>query len=1199
MGLRKTTMKTANTSSQKMNGKPLERARAALQAGEAKEVEKNALAVLKNAPRNAEALEMLAMAKLLQGHAEAAQGLLRDVVAISPENLNATINLGNILISAKKYQEALVVFDTALKQQPRRAHFHVSRGVVLDALDRHDESLQSYAAALQIEPDNADALSNSGTLLGKLNRHAEAIACYQHALTARPDFPEALNNLAVSFAQLGRREEALDCYGKALVLKPGYADALKNRTELLALMGRNERALEGYDALIALQPAVAELHNNRGTVLSALNRHQESLPGYEEALRLKPDYPDALNNRGIALAALNRFEDALQCFRSAIQLQPDYVTAHWNEALTLLRLGQFREGWQKHEWRWKKPEFKQYTYNFTQPLWLGKEALEGKTLLLLAEQGYGDVIQFCRYIPMIEARGAKVLLFVPEALGVLLQTSFPRASVFSKVAAFPHFDFYCPILSLPLAFGTLVETIPANLPYLLPPADRLPRWRGRIGNGLRVGLVWAGSASHKNDINRSIRLADFGKLMNLEGIRFFVLQKELSGEEREVLSNLPAATLLGDELKDFADTAAAIANLDLVITVDTSVAHLAAALGKPTWILLSRVADWRWMPGRTDSPWYPDARLYWQEEIGAWTPVLQRVVQDLRRFCPQPIAAQKPAAIGSDDAIKTALDFLRNGNPADAEAICAAVLLIDPGHFDAHQLMGTLLLQQKKIGKAIEHFEIAVNLKPENVDALTNLSGALRLDNRHQEALHLYDRASSLAPDSPAIPTNRAVSLIALKRYPEALSSIDIALARDPRNIAALNNRGVILNQTRRYLEALDCFDAALRIKPDYVDAVNNRGLSLIALNRLKEAEESYARLLRKHPGYEVGWSNRGLALASLNRNQEALECFHQALASNPEYVDAHWNQSLISLVLGNFAEGWAKYEWRWKKPEFAPHKREFHLPLWTGKEDLRGRTLFVHYEQGFGDVIQFVRYLDLLDAAGAKVLLSVPVALRKLVESSFPKVAVYCEAEVLPPFDYHCPMLSLPLAFSTTLETIPSRSPYLQVPEDHLAHWAAVIPSGKALKIGIVWSGNPAHQNDHNRSISVARLQALLQTHGCHFYALQKEVCEEDRKLLQQDGVAILGDRFSDFSDTAAAIMQLDLVISVDTSVAHLAGALGKPLWLLLPFAPDWRWLLEREDSPWYPSARLFRQAAPGNSDAQVESLTAALAVLAASRGD
>jgi Tetratricopeptide repeat/Glycosyltransferase family 9 (heptosyltransferase) len=323
---------------------------------------------------------------------------------------------------------------------------------------------------------------------------------------------------------------------------------------------------------------------------------------------------------------------------------------------------------------------------------------------------------------------------------------------------------------------------------------------------------------------------------------------------------------------------------------------------------------------------------------------------------------------------------------------------------------------------------------------------------------------------------------------------------------------------------------------------------------------------------YAEAFNNRGVALQEQKRLDEALTSYDQAIVLKPDYADAHWNFSLLRLLTGDFERGWAESEWRWKNASLDLSERTFSQPLWIGAEAIDGKTLLLHHEQGLGDAIQFCRYVPLVAARGARVVLEVDRPLRQLMSGLAGVSHCLCKGEALPNFDMHCPLLSLPLAFGTLLETIPSTTPYLSVPAP-VQDWEAKLGPKDRLRVGLVWSGNPRHRDDIKRSIELNALSSLFDV-AATFVSLQKELRAGDAALLRErSDIISLGQSFENFADTAALISCLDLVISVDTSVAHLAGALGRPVWILLPFVPDWRWLLDRDDSPWYPTARLFRQ--------------------------
>jgi tetratricopeptide (TPR) repeat protein len=433
----------------------------------------------------------------------------------------------------------------------------------------------------------------------------------------------------------------------------------------------------------------------------------------------------------------------------------------------------------------------------------------------------------------------------------------------------------------------------------------------------------------------------------------------------------------------------------------------------------------------------------------------------------------------------------------------------------------------------------------------------------------------------------------------QALKFMAAAMKANPGSADIKSNYGFILQKLERHEEALIYFNRALLTRPDYISALLNRGTSLYHLNRPAEALASFDRLLALDPSNVQALNNRANALHELNRFDECLASFAETLSRAPDYAEAHWNEALVRLLLGDFERGWKKYEWRWKSENHKHQRRDFVQPLWLGAERLAGRTILVHAEQGFGDTLQFMRYLPRLAARGAEVIFEVQPSLHRLLSGAKGASRVIARGEPLPRFDLHCPIMSLPLAFNTSLDTIPAEVPYLDAPIDRLHMWDARLPPSGKLRVAFAWAGNATHERDQLRSIPLAMLQPLLNSNDAiEWISVQRDLRAGDHEILQSNPhIRQLGLELADFSDTAAVLARADLVISVDTAVAHLAGALGRPVWLLLRYSPDFRWLLDRKDSPWYPSARLFRQDQIGQWDGVIADLATALQQLSGSR--
>ena len=520
----------------------------------------------------------------------------------------------------------------------------------------------------------------------------------------------------------------------------------------------------------------------------------------------------------------------------------------------------------------------------------------------------------------------------------------------------------------------------------------------------------------------------------------------------------------------------------------------------------------------------------------------------------------------------------------------AQPLSVWPDQAEAHYKRAGTLKDERRFDEALAAFDNAIALKADYAQAYNGRGIVLASVNRLAEAVGSFDRAIALNPDYAEAHNNRALVLQDLGRLEEALTSLDRAIALQPGNARAHNNRGVVLHGLKRDAGALASHDKAIALETDYAEAHYNRGIVLHELDRLDDALASFDRAVALKPAYAAAHNNRGSVLHDLNRLDEALAAFDKALALTGGFAEACLNKSYCLLRMGRFDDGWRLHEWR-KSTERPVANRSFPQPLWLGNEDVADKTVFVHWEQGFGDTLLFCRYASLLRERGASVAMSVQEPLHRLLSRSMPDIRFLTNDVVPAAFDYHCALLSLPLAFKTTLQSVPAAVPYLFADDERRSIWDARLPPPAKPRIGLAWSGNAKQKNDFNRSIGLAALAPILAT-DAHWVSLQKEVRDIDRSLLANfPQISHYGELLADFSDTAAVIASMDLIITVDTSVAHLAGAMGKPVWILLAYTADWRWLTDRDDCPWYPTARLFRQQAPHAWEAVVARVNEALA--------
>jgi tetratricopeptide (TPR) repeat protein len=1078
---------------------------------------------------------------------------------------------------------------------PGDANTHWYTGLILHRLDRNEEAVVAFEKALQIKPDHRNALAGLGAACAALQDFERALTCHRGCLELDPESVDAQYNCGLALRDLRQPDAALDAFERVLARAPEHAEACRELGMLL-LKKRSAKARQylAKALALALSPESAKVHVNLGTAYASEGAHEQAIAFFDKALMLSQEHPVPAGTQ---------------------------AAAHWNKSISLLALGRFSEGWPLYEYRWQT-EGKKHLRKFDVPQRTGREDLHDKTLLLHAEQGFGDTIQFARLIPQLAARGATVL-FQPQAALETLYTN--HSGIFrtvNKGEALEDVDFHCPLLSLPAALQLTTDTIPPPVRLTSDPA-RLTKWQARLGphTAPRIGIVWAGNPEHSNDDNRSLTLAPLLDALP-QGLDCHSLQKYVPVSDRPALT----ASLLRNhagELGDFGETAALCTLMDVIVTVDTAVAHLAGTLGKTVWILLPFAADWRWFIDRQDSPWYPPARLYRQSHAGDWTQPLQALRRDLELLLAQDKQAKETKAaparqitgqlpMPEPSPLKAGLRHFRAGKYAAAFDCFTAAINRQPESAEAHFHLANTLQHMSRWVESIQHFDLAISRDPASAQAFNNRGHSYRRAGNVQAAINDFRQALLLQPDLAAAQRNLGLAFLdaespvkaaaclgtLCKRHPDnaeyqvllgrallaarrsklALSAYDTAVRLAPDYAPARSGRAAALQALGRVTEALAAYDEIIVDDPANAAAHNNRGLLLEQLGNWNGALEAYQCSTQRRPDSIEGWCNLGNVLKKLHRLDEALAAYGHAIALKPDYASAHWNKSLTLLLSGDYRQGWPLYEWRWKSEALKRSYRQMTPSLWTGPESLENKSILLHAEQGLGDTLQFCRYAPLVAERGARVVLEVHPPLQSLL-SGLPGITqVIPRGNPLPETDFHCPLMSLPRAFDSRVDTLPPPPPLLP-DKARQVQWSTLLGARKAARVGLVWSGQRRHSDDRLRSLTLAQLLARLPT-GPDYISLQKELREQDLPALREHGVREFSGDLSDFSDTAALCREMDLVISVDTSVAHMAGTLGKTVWILLPFSPDWRWLLDRRDSPWYPSAKLYRQPVPGDWD-------------------
>ena len=618
----------------------LDRAFSLFSSGRPREALAIVTEVLKRAPKNPQALNLAGICSHSLGQLNDAENYWRRALTRNPDDVDVNNNVGMLLKAVKRFPEAEAVFRRALAMRPDHADARANLGDLLLEMKRFPEAEAAYLRTLEIRPGQAKVHGNLGVLLYETKRFIEAEEAYRRALAIEPEYAEAHANLGHLLHETKRYAEAEAAWRRTLEIRPDHVKAHSNLGALLSETKRFSEAEAAYRQALAIQPDYADAHHNLGNLLKGLKRFPEAEAAYRKALAIRPDDVETHANLGNLLYETKRFREAEAAYRRALSIHPDNAGARLSLGLLLLHTRRFAEGWALYEARYDEKNSSTGVRKpaFGYPQWQG-ESLAGKSIAILCEQGLGDSIQFVRYLPLVKARGARhITLICPQALRALFEAidGADVVLVSAEIASMPVHDCWAFLLSLPLHLASTPDSVPGTAAYVQPTTVRLGAWKARLpASGLRVGLVWKGSPTHGNDRNRSLpALAALAPLWDVPGITFVSLQKGQGEDEATTPPPGQPLTHVGTDINDFADSAAIIAQMDLVICVDTAIAHLAGALGKPCWVLLPRVGtDWRWLEDRNDSPWYPQTmRLFRQSDQDDWAPTILAVAEALHRF---------------------------------------------------------------------------------------------------------------------------------------------------------------------------------------------------------------------------------------------------------------------------------------------------------------------------------------------------------------------------------------------------------------------------------------------------------------------------------------------------------------------------------------------------------------------------------------
>jgi tetratricopeptide (TPR) repeat protein len=586
---------------------------------------------------NAEVCHLLGASCQAQGKLAEADAAYREAGRLRPDHAGSWFALGNLAAAKGRRAEAVDCYRRSVHARPEDAEARTHLGVALAEQGELQEAVAHLRTACRHAPGFAKAHHNLGVALAQSGQPEPAAASLREAIRLNPDYAEAHFNLGNTLVEMNQRAEAVPIFRRALELKPDYVDVLNNLGLALCELGSPAQLAESAQLLqqaVRLKPDHHEALNNLGLTLAEQGRFAEAIAVYDQALRLNPRYVEAHSNLGNAYKEQGLLDEALACYQYALWLQPNAASTHWNRSLAWLQQGGYEPGWAEYEWRWRRKRTK--VRPFTQPRWDGSP-LGGRTILLYMEQGLGDMIHFIRYAPLVQQRGGKVVVECPDFLMPLFSSVAGIDQLVAEKSPLPPFDVQAPLMSLPHLLGTTLATVPAQVPYLSVPTALIERWRERLSqySTYKIGIAWQGNPHFKWDRHRSIPLAHFALLAALPGVQLFCLQKNDGLDQLRAAGNRVPVTVLTETLDAetgaFVETGAVMKNLDLVITSDTSIAHLAGALAVPVWVALSAIADWRWLLKRSDTPWYPTMRLFRQEKLGDWPEVFARMANEIQK----------------------------------------------------------------------------------------------------------------------------------------------------------------------------------------------------------------------------------------------------------------------------------------------------------------------------------------------------------------------------------------------------------------------------------------------------------------------------------------------------------------------------------------------------------------------------------------
>lgn len=975
---------------------------------------------------------------------------------------------------------------------------------------------------------------------------------------------------ALCYSKLNRISEAEKTYQNLVKKNQFHFTVLFNYAVFLHKIKNLDEAIYYYEKASQIKSDNEELYYNLGNAFREKEDFEKAEKQYSKSIELNPSNDDAFYNKAVVLEKQNKDEEAIKNYRKAIELNNENVEAHWNLSLLLMKNEFWDEGWNEYEWRLQKKEFK---ISFPFPKWEG-DNLKSKKILVYSEQGIGDTFQFIRGLKLLKEQDAYIILECKK----FLVDFFKELDFIDEIIAEGEkynleCDYYSPLMSLP----RFVDIERVSTPYLQSDDELDEKWKNYFDqfNEKKIGIVWKGNPQNTNDSNRSCDISFFKELAKDEKLKFFSLQK--LDETNVSESDLNKAGII-NLFDNFKETASIIKNLDLVITVDTAIAHLAGALNVDVWTLLSTESDWRWGKQNDKTKWYPSMKLVRQERLGDWNELFQRVMILLNE---NPDNKEHGISL-----YKSGLKEYEKGN------IHESINLIKESikYYKSAEVYNNLglLLQESDLSEAEKYYKKSIELDPQYIKACNNLAILKFKQNKFDEAIGWFKKGLAINQNDSETNFNLALTLQKIDKKDKAKKFYLKTLQNDKHFESGKNLVGIYLEEDdfvnaesiiekyfkesdsynflkgniskakEEYDEAIEHYLKSMRIIPNYIDAYINLGSSYFLKGELENAEELYKQMISSGLVDPRLFFSLGVTLYEKGNYSEAESYIKKAIDLDSENVKFHLGLAEAFLSQNKYAEGLSEFEWRLKLHQFANKNYRFPKSL----KEVAGKTVFIHCEQGFGDILNFIHLVKKLkEEYRTYIVVESRSGLNELFQKLdfIDEVAEYNERIN---YDYSIPIFSLMKLMDINSNDIPVNDVFFNLNN-------STSKSGSKLKIGIVWTGNKYPPQNRKRHTKLDQWNNLISIKGAEIFSFQvgEEIYGFDNDITD------LTSEINNFNDTAIKISKMDLIISIDSAVAHLAGSMGKETWILLPYVADWRWNLEEKFSPWYKNVKLFRQ--------------------------